>query len=105
MTTTTWAHFQLAAQTREQDTEIRRQTPGIAIVDLAKLMTDMTNDIPAELRTHKERNAYLQAVRNIAWYVRECSLEHGLTDGTLYPCPRIIQGIHSVPINQEDPQQ
>lgn len=103
--TNAWTHFQLAAQTREQDAEIRRQTPGIAIVDLTKLMTDMANDIPAELRTRRERQAYLQAVRDIAWHARESALEHGLIDGALYPCPRIIQGVHSAAIDQEDQQQ
>jgi|LSQX01.1.fsa_nt_gb hypothetical protein len=104
-THTAWTKSLTVAQTREQDAKIRRQAPGIAIIDLNKLMTDMASDIPPELRTPRERRAYLHAVTEIAWYARACALEHGLEKGDLYPCPHIIQGLSTVNDNNQEGQK
>ena len=96
----TWSHFQIVADTRERDHTIRKQAPGVAIINLTQLINELATTGPQQFRTRAERRAYLEAIKEIAWTARNCTLDHQLSTGDLYPAPGIIAGLNTALVDQ-----
>lgn len=94
-----WNDYHTRTAIREQDAARRKQTPGVAIINLNTLITELATTGP-QFRTRSERRAYFAAIQEIAWTARNHVLAHNPSTGELYPAPSLINGVNTALVDQ-----